>query len=129
MSEARYFTLGPVAGSPFTRYAILERGRVVQITVSRPDGLEVDRPADVRMALQPFGSGPIAQAYFNNVRSAALSQSQKRVGEAGRRALAERRAQQAQIPGQRGEKLADARSSGAKALERLNAARRFRRAA
>ena len=93
--SARYFLLGDVAGSPFRRYAILEHGRVVQIVVSRPDGIEVERPANVRMALRPFGSGPIAPAYFNNVRSAALSQSQKRAGEAGRRALAERRAREA----------------------------------
>ena len=46
---ARYFVLGPVAGTPFTRYAVLHGDNTVWDTqVSRPDGLEVERPAVLR---------------------------------------------------------------------------------
>jgi hypothetical protein len=132
MSAARYFVLGPVPGTPHQRYALIEGSVVVQIVASRPDGVEIPPPIRYRIALRPaFGSGAGhiergAQA-FGTVAGDALARARQRAGEKGRRALDERR--QLMPGGERDEKLADARSSGAKALERVNAERRFRRAA
>lgn len=45
----RYFVLGPVLGTPYTRYAVLHGEQTVwTVQVSRPDGREVPRPDHLR---------------------------------------------------------------------------------
>lgn len=49
MSAERYFILGLVPGTPHTRYAVLHGEHTVwSVQVSRPDGVEVERPASLR---------------------------------------------------------------------------------
>ena len=44
-----YFILGPLAGTPHTRYAVLHGEHTVwEVLISRPDGAEIDRPAHLR---------------------------------------------------------------------------------
>jgi hypothetical protein len=44
-----YFVLGPVPHTPYTRYAVLAGANTVtDVLVSRPDGVEVERPAVLR---------------------------------------------------------------------------------
>ncbi len=46
---AHYFILGPVPGTMHTRYAVLAGDHTVtSIQISRPDGVEVERPAGIR---------------------------------------------------------------------------------
>jgi len=111
MTATRHFILGRVPGTPHTRYATIEERRVVEITNSRPEGIEVPQPAHYRIALRPFVGGPLPASYFNNVRSAARSQSLQRAGEKSQRAAAARRSL---MPGgERDEKLALGRERGA----------------
>lgn len=79
MSAAiRYFVIAAGAGHPHRRYALLAAdGRtVIGLQISRPDGLEVPRPADVRWCPRAFigGDEPRLQApapRFHNVDAAA----------------------------------------------------------
>lgn len=71
---ATYFVLPPESGRTHARYALLaDDGRTVIGTQhSRPDGAEVDRPADVRWQPRPFIGGdaprpPPLPARFHNV--------------------------------------------------------------
>lgn len=92
MSAARYFILGQVAGAPFTRYATLDGPHLVtEITISRPDGIEVPRPAHFRTRIAPYFGGEVARRWFNNVPPRHAEAARKRAGEKGARALAERR--------------------------------------
>ena len=52
---SRYFLLGPIAGTPLSRYALLaDDGRTVEsVQASRPDGTEIERPAHVRWRRAP----------------------------------------------------------------------------
>ncbi len=115
MSAQRYFALGPVAGTPHQRYAVLDGAVVVRIDASRPDGQEIERPEQVHFALRPaFGSGGSsriqAAAIYNNVGGPALDAARQRAAEKGRRALEERRTL---MSSESDEKLALARSRGA----------------
>jgi hypothetical protein len=67
--STRYFVIGAVPGAAHTRYAVLSgRGStVVGVLISRPDGTEVEQPADVRWRLQPFVGGEVRATWFNNV--------------------------------------------------------------
>lgn len=48
-SPSRYFVLGPMVGTPYTRYAVLHgESTVYEVLISRPAGVEVDRPAHLR---------------------------------------------------------------------------------
>ena len=45
----RYFTLGPLPGTLLSRYAVLAGDHTVtDVLVSRPDGVEVERPTHIR---------------------------------------------------------------------------------
>ena len=47
----RYFILGPIPGSPYTRYAVLSgEHTVIGTQVSRPGGVEVPRPNVLRFS-------------------------------------------------------------------------------
>lgn len=73
----RYFAVAPGIGHPHPRYAVLDTdGRtVVGLQISRPDGVEIRPPGNVRWQLRPFvgGDGPRtpAPARFHNVGAAA----------------------------------------------------------
>lgn len=69
MTATRYFVLGRVPGTAHNRYAVLAGdGRTVTgVLISRPDGVEVPWPANVRWRIEPFVGGKIASARFNNV--------------------------------------------------------------
>lgn len=74
----RYFVTAAGAGHPHRRYALLAAdGRtVIGLQISRPDGLEVPRPADLRWCTRPFigGDEPRLQTpapRFHNVDAAA----------------------------------------------------------
>jgi hypothetical protein len=111
VNSAHYFQLGPVRGSPHTRYAVLNGHTVVEILVSRPDGIEIERPTEYRIKLRPFVGGPIAAGAFNNVRGASAEAARQRAGVKGARAMAERRSL---MPGiETDAKLALARQRGA----------------
>lgn len=44
----RYFTLGPMHGTPYTRYAVLAgEHTVTALQISRPAGVEVPKPAHI----------------------------------------------------------------------------------
>ena len=60
--------LGPAAGSPHNRYAVLAAdGRtVVEIHVSRPDGEEVRRPEQLQWRIRPYIGGEVKPTWFNN---------------------------------------------------------------
>jgi hypothetical protein len=90
VSGARYFVVGRLRGSPHTRYAVLH-GSEAEVQISRPEGVEVPAPDHVRFVRPQFSGGTGAALYFNNVRSAARSQSLRRAGEKSQRAAAERR--------------------------------------
>jgi hypothetical protein len=49
----KFCVLGAVAGSLHTRYAVLKRGIVVSLQVSRPDGEEVPVPAVLKYTPAP----------------------------------------------------------------------------
>lgn len=67
-SDVRYFILGRIDGCPNTRYAILGGPHtVVEIVASRPDGVEVPRPATFRIRLASYFAGEVARPWFNNV--------------------------------------------------------------
>jgi hypothetical protein len=127
MSSARqYFALAPKPGTPHTCYAVIERGVVVEILVSRPDGIEIERPAEYRVRLRPFVGGPLAAPGFGTVRGEALAKARLRAGEKAKRLLAERRTLMSTATDAA---LAAARSRGADKLHLANAARRVRKAA
>ena len=48
----RYFSLGAVAGTTLTRWAVLDHGVVVGVQVSRPEGIEVERSTHLRWRRQ-----------------------------------------------------------------------------
>jgi len=89
---ARFFVLGPVAGSVHTRYAVLHGDHTVwSVQVSRPDGVEVDRPAVLRWRQAAAPEVQIKRFRINETPMAKSGeQARKPVwSRAGRRAAAE----------------------------------------
>lgn len=41
----KWFTMGPLPNTTMFRYAVVDHGYIVDVTVSKPDGEEIPRPA------------------------------------------------------------------------------------
>lgn len=106
----RYIILGPVTGSGHTRYGILadDRRTVREITITRPEGVEVPVPANVRWKVEFFIGGPVRPFWFNG--NAPTGQARNL------------------MPTSADRTLAAAREKGARKLYRANEARVMRRA-
>ena len=50
----------------YTRYGILERGAVVSVQISRPDGVEKPVPHPLVYKRRPVESAPVKTYLFNN---------------------------------------------------------------
>ncbi len=66
----RYFALGPLAGTPHVRWAVLGSAlggvhRVIGVQVSRPEGVEVERPARLAWPSAPVAAWELKRPWFN----------------------------------------------------------------
>lgn len=86
-----YFVLSHLAGTPYTRFAVLNGTVIVDVTISRPDGTEVERPASVRFRRQTVAAAPVRRRTFHNVGHEAEERSKQRAKEKTIRNLVWRR--------------------------------------
>lgn len=88
---ARYFSLGPLPGTTLTRWAVLHGDQTVwSVQVSRPDGIEVERPAVLRWRRQSSESNVKTKVDYQQFHMSNGEQPRKPVwSRAGRRAAAE----------------------------------------
>ena len=85
----RYFILGPVAGTPLTRYAVLDGHTVTAVQVSVPEGQEVERPAHVRWRLAGPAEVQIRQFRINEVPTPGEQARRTTWSRSGKRAAAQ----------------------------------------
>ena len=61
-----YCTLGALPLTTMTRYAVLSGSTVLEVIISRPDGIEVQRPAVLRWKRADGNEHVVKRYAFNN---------------------------------------------------------------